>query len=53
MTIGAFRIAWLILALLLAFVIFIECMADVGGSAAPIPHPTPTPALTRVDYSAS
>jgi hypothetical protein len=39
------RIAWLILAVLAAFVIFIECMADVGGDAAPIPQPTPTAAV--------
>jgi len=36
------RIAWLVLAILAAFVIFVECIADVGGSATPIPRPTAT-----------
>ena len=36
------RIAWLVLAILAAFVIFVECLADVGGDATPIPKPTPT-----------
>lgn len=39
---GYVRFAWVILALLAAFVIFIECMADVGGDADPILEPTPT-----------
>lgn len=36
------RIAWLVLAVLAAFVIFVECLADVGGDATPIPQPMPT-----------
>ncbi len=36
------RIAWLVLAILAAFVIFVECIADVGGDATPIPKPTAT-----------
>jgi hypothetical protein len=43
---GFVRFSWLVLALLAAFVIFVECMADAGGDAAPIEQPTPT-AATR------
>ena len=42
MSLGIVRIAWLVLAILAAFVIFVECLADVGGSATPIPRPTPS-----------
>jgi hypothetical protein len=42
--IGRLRIVWIFLVLLAAFVIFVQCIADVGGAA--IPHPTPTPAAT-------
>ena len=38
-----FRVLWPILFLLAAFVIFFELIADVGGSADPLPSP-PTPA---------
>ncbi len=38
-----FRVLWPILLLLAAFVIFFELIADVGGSADPLPSP-PTPA---------
>ncbi len=40
-----FRVLWPILFLLAAFVIFFELIADVGGSADPLPSP-PTPAPT-------
>jgi Na+-transporting methylmalonyl-CoA/oxaloacetate decarboxylase gamma subunit len=43
--IGAVRIVWIFLALLAAFVIFVQCIAEVGGEA--IPKPTP-PASTPV-----
>lgn len=39
---GMVRIAWLVLAILAAFVIFVECMAEVGGDATPIEKPRPT-----------
>ena len=39
---GAFRFAGLILAGLAAFVICVECLANVGGDSAPILEPTPT-----------
>lgn len=45
MRIGAIRIVWVVLALLAAFVIFIQCIADVGGES--IPKPT-TPAIAPV-----
>ena len=44
MRIGAVRIVWIFLALLAAFVIFIQCIAEVGGEA--IPKPTNTPIAT-------
>jgi len=40
MRFGRFRPLWLFLLLLAAFVIFIEFMADVGGSTDPIYGPT-------------
>jgi len=33
------RVLWPVLALLAAFVIFFEFIADVGGSAEPLPSP--------------
>lgn len=42
MRVGFVRIVWLILAALAAFVIFVECFADVGGGHDPILQPTPT-----------
>jgi hypothetical protein len=40
------RVLWPVLMLLAAFVIFFELIADVGGSAEPLPsppfHPVPT-----------
>jgi hypothetical protein len=36
--IGAIRLVWIVLALLVAFVIFVQCIAEVGGEA--IPKPT-------------
>jgi hypothetical protein len=39
---GFFRVAWLVLALLAAFVIFVECLANVGGDSDPIREPQPT-----------
>lgn len=46
MRLGFVRISWLVLTILAAFVIFVECLADAGGDAAPILQPTPT-AATR------
>lgn len=37
------RLGWVLLALLAAFVIFVECIAEVGGSVDPIPQPPRTP----------
>jgi hypothetical protein len=34
------RVLWPVLVLLAAFVIFFELIADVGGSAEPLPSPT-------------
>lgn len=39
------RLLWIGLALLAAFVLFVEYVADVGGDEAPIPQP-PQPAAT-------
>jgi len=33
---------WILLVALLAFVVFVECLADVGGSRDAIPAPTPS-----------
>jgi len=47
MRIGAVRIVWVFLALLAAFVIFIQCIAEVGGEAKPKPTlPISTPVAT-------
>lgn len=47
MRIGAVRIVWVFLALLAAFVIFIQCIAEVGGEAIPKPaFPISTPVAT-------
>ena len=46
MRIGRLRLIWLILGLLTAFVIFVEFIADTGGSAQPAPQPVSTPAAT-------
>lgn len=42
MRLRAIRIGWLLLALLAAFVIFVECLADIGGDQEPIRQPAPT-----------
>jgi hypothetical protein len=43
------RLLWLLIALLAAFVLFIEVLADVGGDAPPVDRPeqrdTPTPTI--------
>jgi hypothetical protein len=41
---------WFLLAGLLAFVVFVECLAYVGGSHKPlgVPTPSPAPAETRL-----
>jgi hypothetical protein len=47
--IGAIRIVWIFLALLAAFVIFIQCIAEVGGEAIPkstSPAISPVPTVT-------
>ncbi len=49
MRLGPIRILWVVLLLLAAFVVFIEVIADVGGSAEPLtvpaqPVPSPSPA---------
>jgi hypothetical protein len=36
------RFAWFLLVALAAFVIFVECIADVGGDDDPIREPAPT-----------
>ena len=46
MRIGFLHLSWLVLGILAAFVIFVECLADAGGDAAPVEQPTPT-AATR------
>ena len=52
MRLGRFRPLWLFLFLLAAFVIFIEFMADVGGSTDPIYGPTrPLPVATPTSSS--
>jgi hypothetical protein len=33
---------WLLLVILAAFVVFVECLADVGGSREALPVPAPT-----------
>jgi len=33
---------WILLTALLAFVVFVECIADAGGSRDAIPVPTPS-----------
>lgn len=42
MKIRRVRITWLILALLLAFVLFVKCIVEVGGDAEPLARPEPT-----------
>jgi Na+-transporting methylmalonyl-CoA/oxaloacetate decarboxylase gamma subunit len=44
--IGKLRIIWVFLVLLAAFVIFVQCIADVGGSAIPKPISPPTAVAT-------
>jgi hypothetical protein len=46
------RVLWPVLALLAAFVIFFEFIADVGGSAEPLPSP-PVPAVPTASPSPS
>jgi len=41
-----FRVIWFVAVVLLAFVLFTECLANVGGDADPIGRPTPPPAAT-------
>ena len=43
---GRLRVIWFLLVLLAAFVLFIQCLANVGGGADPIPRPTAVPAAT-------
>jgi hypothetical protein len=44
--IGKLRVVWVFLVLLAAFVIFVQCLADVGGETIPQPTHTPVPAAT-------
>jgi hypothetical protein len=44
--VGAVRLVWVVLALLAAFVIFIQCMAEVGGEAIPKPTGPVAPVAT-------
>jgi hypothetical protein len=44
--IGKLRIVWVFLVLLAAFVIFVQCIADVGGAAIPKPTAAPVPVAT-------
>jgi hypothetical protein len=44
--IGKLRIVWVFLVLLAAFVIFVQCIADVGGEAIPKPTAAPVPVAT-------
>ncbi len=55
MKIGPLRIIWMVLALLAAFVIFVECIAKVGGGSDSLPKPQTTtpPAATPVAHRAS
>ena len=55
MRIGPIRIIWIILALLAAFVIFVECLAKTGGGPDPLPRAgaNPTPAAKLVTERAS
>ena len=41
--IGALRLVWIVLILLAAFVLFVECIAQVGGRDDPLPRPLSTP----------
>jgi len=45
------RLLWPILLLLVAFVIFFEFIADVGGSAEPLPWPPIQPSPTEQSES--
>lgn len=45
------RVLWPILLLLAAFVIFFEFIADVGGSAEPLPSPPPVQAVPTASPS--
>ena len=55
MRIGPIRIVWIVLALLAAFVIFVECLAKTGGGSGSLPRAgaNPTPAATPVTEPAS
>jgi hypothetical protein len=44
--IGKLRIVWVFLVLLAAFVIFVQCLAEVGGATIPQPTHTPAPVAT-------
>lgn len=44
------RLLWIGLALLAAFVLFVEYVADVGGDEAPIPQPTAAPTPTPATF---
>jgi hypothetical protein len=39
---GSLRITWILLAVLATFVLFIHCLAEVGGEDDAIPRPVPT-----------
>ncbi len=49
MKIGPLRIVWIVLILLAAFVVFVECIAEAGdrGEALPRPAYTPPPEVYR------
>jgi hypothetical protein len=46
MRLGMIRLTWVALALIAAFVIFVECIANVGDASIPRPTPTPTTVTT-------
>lgn len=48
LSIWRLRLLWLLIAALAAFVLFIEVIADVGGSAGPIQQPRNVPSPTII-----
>lgn len=39
MRVGPLRIMWIAIAVLSAFIIFVQCLADVGGEHDPVEQP--------------
>ena len=46
---GPLKVIWIVLAVLALFVLFVDCVAIIGGDENPIPKPTPTQIARALD----